>query len=117
MSGDKKIKVTDLASLQLEKQRLKAICGIRREKLEAEWGHFRQNYPELVMKVLLPFNDDINDKIFRLAQWINTNAVKLTGGSNSKFAQFLSGKGGNALQAALIYLVVKIGKTIFLKKK
>ncbi|MBK9730096.1 MAG: hypothetical protein IPO83_02215 [Chitinophagaceae bacterium] len=117
MSLHKKIKVVDLVTLELEKQRLKAICEIKQVKLEKELLYLKENYPEVAMKTLLPFNDNTNDLLFKSAKWINASVTDLVGDSNSKFGNFLGGKGGNMLQAALLYTFIRIGRNILKKKK
>lgn len=117
MSLHKKIKVVDFATLQLEKQRLKAVCEVKKIKLEQHLAHLKKNYPEVVMKAVLPFSDETNDRIFKGAKWVNDTVSDYVGNSDSKLGKFVSGKGSNMLQAALIYFVVRIARNIFFKRK
>lgn len=117
MNTLQKIKVVDLATLQLEKQRLKTICEVKKLKLDNELSYLKKNYPEVVMKTFLPFDDDTNKRVFQAAKWVNEKVAGLVENSNSKIGNLLSGKGANLLQTLVIYTMLRIGRNIFLKKK
>ncbi|MEO6167099.1 MAG: hypothetical protein ABIO46_04710 [Chitinophagales bacterium] len=47
------------------------------------------NYPEVVMKTFLPFNDDTNNKIFTSAKWVNERVTDFVGNNDSRLGKFL----------------------------
>ena len=116
MNLQHKIKVTDLISLQREKQRLQAICELKRTKLETELEYLKKNYPEVALKAFLPFDDRTNDRIFKGVKWVN-DTVGAVVTPHSRLGSFFSGKGSNLLQAGLIYLGVRIVRNFLLKRK
>ena len=117
MSQKKKIKVVDFESLQLEKQRLRKICDTRKTVLDQKLTLLKENYPEVVIKTILPFNDATNEIIFKSASWMHEIFSSFLADNHSKTAQFISGKGSSALQAILFYVFVRIGKNILHKLK
>lgn len=117
MSLHKKIKVVDLTTLHLEQQRLKAVCEVKKIKLDQGLSQLKKNYPEVIMKGLLPFDDHTNDILYKGVMWLNKTVTDFASGSNSKTVKLLAGKGGNILQGAFIFALWKIGRSILLKKR
>ena len=117
MRTDRKITVTDFASLQLEKQRLKAVCEVKKVKLDEKIQYLREHYPEVVIKTFLPFDDATNDRLFKIAKWVHDVATEHLISPGSKLGKFISGKGSTLLQSALIYFAVRIVKNIFFKRQ
>lgn len=117
MRIDRKIPVTDFASLQLEKQRLKAVCDVKKMKLDEKIEFLREHYPEVVIKTFLPFDDSTNDKLFKSAKWVHDAVTEHFISPDSKVGKFISGRGAAALQSALIYFAVRIAKNVFLRRR
>lgn len=117
MSLHKKIKVVDLTSLQLEQQRLKAVCEVKKVKLEQGLSQLQKNYPEVIMKGLLPFDDHTNDLLYKVAKWLNKTVTDFASTNNTKIVKLLAGKGGNILQGVLVFALWRIGRNILLKKR
>ena len=112
MSLQQKIKVTDFASLQLEKQRLSAICEVKKQALEEHLADLKKNYPEIVLSTFLPFDAATNAKIFRGIKWITSTLGKYFDPA-TKIGKLLSGKNSGVIQASLVYLVVRMAKRVF----
>ena len=115
MSQTKKISIVDFETLQLEKQRLRKICDARKKILDQKLTVLKQNYPEVFIKTVLPFNDATNEMIFKSAHWVHETFSNYFKDNQSKTAQFISGKGSGALQAILIYTIIRIVKNILHK--
>jgi hypothetical protein len=116
MSVQQKIKVTDFSSLQLEKQRLSAICEVKKQALEENFAELKKNYPEIVFSTFLPFDAATNAKIFRGIKWITGTLGKYVDPA-TKIGKMFSGKNSNIIQASLVYLVIRLGKRIFSGKR
>ena len=113
MSIDNRIKVTDLVSLQVEKERLKSLCDVRRVHLEEKVSQFKKNYPKAAMQLLLPFNKETNIRISNALDWVNDHLFSVLPGLGR-------GPSGNVLklvQAAVIFLTYRFAKKVFKKKK
>lgn len=117
MSRSKNINVVDFKSLELEKNRLKAVCAEKKVILDNKLDFLKRNYPEVAVKTLLPFNDATNDAIFSSARLIHHVASDYFSKTDSKLASFISGKGKNALEALLIYTAIRLGKNFIEKHK
>jgi hypothetical protein len=116
MKPERKIKITDFATLQLEKQRLKSLCEAKKLKLEEEFDFLKKNYPELGVKAILPFSENINDKIFNTARWTINTATRVTGSSPLGLLGLFSGSRAGLIKSVLIYAGSRIAKRIFQKK-
>src|SRR5258705_11202139 len=57
------IRIRDVASLQVEKQRLEELCRMKEEKLKSHLGDFRENFFSMSMQSVLPFGSETNDKL------------------------------------------------------
>lgn len=116
MNPEIKIKITDFASLQLEKQRLKALCEIKKLKLEQDLDFLKKNYPELGVKAVLPFSENINNRIFNTARWTVRTATRVTGSSPLGLLSLFSGNRAGLIKSVLIYTGSVVAKKIFQKK-
>jgi hypothetical protein len=115
MSLQQKIKVTDFPSLLLEKQRLSAICEVKKQALDEHFAQLKNNYPEIVFRTFLPFDAPTNAKIFSGIKWITGTLGKYVH-PGTKIGKLFSGKNSNIIQASLVYLAVRFGKSILSRK-
>jgi hypothetical protein len=116
MNQQEKIKITDLASLQSEKQRLKALCELKRRKLETEIDYVKENYPEIGVKAILPFSENINDKIFNAGSWTVKTAKRITGKTPIGLYKMFSGNQSALLKSVLVFAGSRIAKRAFRRK-
>ena len=116
MTGSK-IKVTNFETLELEKQRLQAICEEKKINFIETFEHVKRVYPETVLKSFLPFNRTINEGIVNGAKWVKNTLAGFISKPDSKMGKFVSGTGGTILQAVLIYVGVRFMRGIFSKLK
>ena len=92
------IKITNLETLRLEKQRLKMYCSYQENKIHDKVTSIKDNYKQIVGETLLPFSTEANKKVSNVLDTINEYVF-------DKFLRMdLSGK--NKLRGALI----KIGQ-------
>ncbi|MES2591979.1 MAG: hypothetical protein V4608_08850 [Bacteroidota bacterium] len=65
------IKITDLASLQSEKQRLQMFCSYQEELLKEKINSLKSNYKQIIGEEFLPFTAESNTKVSNVLDWIN----------------------------------------------
>ena len=65
------IKITDLATLQREKQRLKMFCSFQEEKLKDKIIFIKLNYAKIISDEFLPFNHENNNTVSNVLDWVN----------------------------------------------
>lgn len=65
------IKITNLASLQREKQRLIVYCDVQEERIKDKVRSLKTNYKQIIGEEFLPFSSDINGKVSGVLDWIN----------------------------------------------
>ena len=116
MTGSK-IKVTNFETLELEKQRLRAICEEKEINFLETFQYVKTTYPETLLKAILPFNEPINAGIVKGAKWVKNSLAGFASGSDSRLGKFLAGSGGGILQAVLVYAGVRFLRSIFSKLK
>ena len=66
-----KIKITDLASLQMEKQRLKMQVEFSGEQIIEKVNGLWTNYPTLLASTM-PFSNEQNQKVSTWLEWLNS---------------------------------------------
>jgi hypothetical protein len=71
------IKVHNLETLRAEKMRLKAFCTYQGKLLEYKWEYLKENYPQLISKELLPFDEEKNNLVSRILDTINDFILSL----------------------------------------
>ncbi len=65
------IKITNLESLQREKQRLKIYCSYQEDLVKDKIASIKLNYKQLIGTEFLPYNDERNLKISNILDWVN----------------------------------------------
>lgn len=65
------IKITDLASLKRERQRLQVYCDVQEERIKDKFNSIKNNYAQIIGEEFLPFSGDVNSKISSVMDWIN----------------------------------------------
>lgn len=65
------IHITDLESLQSEKQRLKMFCSYNEEVLKEKINTLKSNYKQIIGEEFLPFTAERNTKVSNVLDWIN----------------------------------------------
>ena len=65
------IKITNLATLQREKQRLKMYCSFHEEKLKDKIIFIKLNYAKIISDEFLPFSHENNNKVGGVLDWVN----------------------------------------------
>lgn len=65
------IKITDLATLKREKQRLQMYTSFQEERIQEKFNSIKTNYKQIIGEELLPFSSDINSKVSGALDWIN----------------------------------------------
>jgi hypothetical protein len=104
------IKITNLQTLKLEKQRLKIFCSFQEEILKEKIFFVKTNYKQIILKELLPFNSEKNNKISGILDWVNEfflgNLLKMDIKGENK----LSGSIIKIAESAIINLFNKFSK-------
>ena len=80
MSQHKLVRVDDLTKLRMEKIRLKDYCTYQEKLLEMKLDYFRHNYPEILDKTLLPYDERQNTRVGTLLDAVNGLIAKLLPG-------------------------------------
>lgn len=65
------IKITDLATLKREKQRLQIYTSFQEERIKDKFNSIKTNYKQIIGEEFLPFSSDINSKVSGALDWIN----------------------------------------------
>jgi hypothetical protein len=65
------IKITNLETLQREKQRLKIYCSYQEEHVKDKINFIKSNYKQIIGEEFLPFNTDTNKKVSNVLDWVN----------------------------------------------
>ena len=65
------IKITNLASLKREKQRLTVYCDMQEERIKDKIQSVKTNYNQIIGQEFLPFSTEINAKVSSVLDWIN----------------------------------------------
>jgi hypothetical protein len=65
------IKITNLETLKLEKQRLSVYCDYQEERIVDKFKSIKSNYKQIIGEEFLPFNLESNRKISGIMDWIN----------------------------------------------
>ena len=65
------IKVTNLDSLQREKERLKMYCSFQEELLTDKLNFLKNNPKQLIGEEFLPYDHDQNKKVSGILDWVN----------------------------------------------
>ena len=65
------IKITDLESLQREKQRLKMYCSFQEQLLKDKIAFLKQNHNKVIGEEFLPYDNEKNKKISDVLDWVN----------------------------------------------
>lgn len=70
-----KTKITDLDSLQTEKKRLKSLCAEAEKNLTADFNYLKENYSEMTVDFVLPFEKNTNRTTARVLDLLNSKFV------------------------------------------
>lgn len=65
------IKITNLATLKSEKQRLQVYCNVQEERIKDKFNSIKSNYKQIIGAEFLPFSSEINSKVSNAMDWIN----------------------------------------------
>lgn len=65
------IKITDLATLKREKQRLQIYSSFQEERIKDKFNSIKTNYKQIIGEEFLPFSAAINSKVSGALDWIN----------------------------------------------
>ena len=65
------IKITDLTTLQWEKQRLKVYCSYQEKMVQDKIIYIKDNYKQLMGEQFLPFSTEANKKVSNVLDVIN----------------------------------------------
>ena len=65
------IKITDLATLKREKQRLLLYSNFQEERIKDKFSSITTNYKQIIGQEFLPFSADINSKVSNAMDWVN----------------------------------------------
>ena len=65
------VKITNLASLKREKQRLQVYCDVQEERIKDKFNTVKTNYKQLIGEEFLPFTADVNSKVSNAMDWVN----------------------------------------------
>lgn len=65
------IKITDLQTLQREKQRLKIYCSFQEQLMKDKIIFIKSNYVQIIGEEFLPFNAEKNKKVSGILDWVN----------------------------------------------
>lgn len=91
---NKEIKITNLDTLQREKQRLKMYCSYQEQMIHDKMVYMKDHYKQVLGDTLLPFSMEANRKVSNVLDTINEYVF-------NKFLRLdLDGK--NKLKGALI---------------
>jgi hypothetical protein len=84
------IKITNIDTLQREKQRLKMYCSFQEEMLHDKIEYVKQNYRQLIGDEFLPYEQEKNKKVSNLLDLANEfifgKFLKLDLSEKNKFA-------------------------------
>lgn len=65
------IKITDLQTLQREKQRLRIFCSFQEEMVKEKFSFIKSNYKQIIGEEFLPFSTESNIKVSKALDWVN----------------------------------------------
>ncbi len=65
------IKITNLATLKREKQRLQVYCNFQEERIRDKFNSIKSNYKQIIGEEFLPFSAEINSKVSGIMDWVN----------------------------------------------
>ena len=69
------IKITNLESLQREKQRLRIYCSYQEDLVKDKIHSIKSNYKQIIGEEFLPFDNEKNTKISGILDWVNELVV------------------------------------------
>ena len=91
---NEQIKITDLESLQREKERLEMYCSYQEALLADKLNYLKNNPMQLIGEEFLPYDTEKNKKISGILDWVNEFVL------GKFFKMDLDGK--NKLSASLV---------------
>jgi len=65
------IKITNLQSLQREKQRLTIYCSYQEEQMKDKIKFIKSNYKQIIGEEFLPFAAEKNKNVNSILDWVN----------------------------------------------
>jgi len=65
------IRITNLETLQREKQRLKMYCSFQEDLLKNKIVSIKSNYKQIIGNEFLPFESEVNQKVSNVLDWVN----------------------------------------------
>ena len=89
--NNKEKKIDSLEKLTLEKHELKAYCAYQEKLIAYKFEELRKNYPDILIREILPFDSQKNSEINSLLDTVNHFVISLfpTKFLNSRFGQLL----------------------------
>lgn len=104
------IKITNLQTLQQEKQRIKIYCSFQEELLKNKIIFIKTNYKQIIGEEFLPYTSEKNKKVSDILDWVNEFVL-------SKFQKVgvdgkspLSGSLLKIAEVGILHLFNKFGK-------
>lgn len=104
------IKITNIETLQREKQRLKIYCSFKEEMLTAKIISIKLNFKQIIAEEFLPFNTEVNKKVSNVLDWINEFVMSKFLKTGIARENKLQGSLIKVAEVALIHLLSKFTK-------
>ncbi len=104
------IKITNLQSLQREKQRLIIYCSYQEEQMIGKINFIKSNYKQIIGEEFLPFTDEKNKKVNTILDWVNEFILSKFFKMNIDGKSDLSGTLIKIAEVILIRLFKNFGK-------
>lgn len=104
------IKITNLQTLQQEKQRIKIYCSFQEELMKNKIIFIKSNYKQIIGEEFLPYTSEKNKKVSDILDWVNEFVLSkfLKGGVDGKSP--LSGSLLKIAEVGIVHLFNKFGK-------
>ena len=109
--------VHDMRSLQMEKQRLIALCELQEHKLKAHSQSLQQNYMKMAMNSIIPFKGETKNKVSGAIELLNESILPALFGNLFNRRNDVTKNLMKIAQTVLISYSFKFFKNILSKKK
>ncbi|MFY9309438.1 MAG: hypothetical protein WAQ28_10370 [Bacteroidia bacterium] len=100
------VKITDLASLKREKQRLLVYCDMQEERIKDKLNTIKTNYKQIIGEEFLPFSSDMNSKVSNVMDWVNDLIM-------NKFLKMNSG--GETAKSKITGGIIKLAEVLVVR--
>ena len=112
-----RMKVNDLRTLQMEKERLQMQCELHEVKIKTHLREFTHDFDKLFIQTVLPFEKETNEKVDGLLEIINRYIFSIfTGSSWNEGKNSFNRRMIKSLQAVLISISFRLLRKIFSNK-